>query len=275
MNTKSTTVRFASLVEADWYDYPQYYDMLFDDDTPYEADFIEAACLKYGIARESIEGVELLEPGCGSGRLAEELARRGCRFTGFDLSPSMLDYTKQRLENRNLRAELQQADMTDFELDRQFDAAYCLINTFRHLLTEEAAISHLESVARHVKSGGIYILGFHLIPPDADPECVELWSAEDDDAQVFGLLRVIEFDRAARRETLRVSVQAKPADGSRPIHVRSDFPLRLYMADQFRDLLAKTPQWHLGEVFDFNYEIDDPLPFNDILSDAVFILHRV
>ena len=34
-------------VNADWYDYPQYYDLAFRSETVPEADFIEAACRKY------------------------------------------------------------------------------------------------------------------------------------------------------------------------------------------------------------------------------------
>ena len=35
------------VLEASWYDYPQYYDIAFRDETRREADFIEAACRKY------------------------------------------------------------------------------------------------------------------------------------------------------------------------------------------------------------------------------------
>ena len=33
--------------EADWYDYPRYYDISFRDETGPEADFLEAVCQKY------------------------------------------------------------------------------------------------------------------------------------------------------------------------------------------------------------------------------------
>ena len=35
------------IVFANWYDYPQYYDVVFQAYTQHEADFIEAACRKY------------------------------------------------------------------------------------------------------------------------------------------------------------------------------------------------------------------------------------
>lgn len=52
-------------VTGNWYDYPQYYDLAFAEETPAEAEFIAAACRKYAVGPVR----RLLEPGCGSGRL--------------------------------------------------------------------------------------------------------------------------------------------------------------------------------------------------------------
>jgi hypothetical protein len=56
--------------------------------------------------------------------------------------------------------------------------------------------------------------------------------------------------------------------------VRTEFPLRLYTAEQLRSLLAKVPQFHLCDVFDFCYEIDEPLKLDDEISDTVLVLRR-
>src|SRR2546421_2207117 len=98
------------ILVANWYDYPQYYDIAFQAHIWREADFIEAACRKYCpfIARR------LLEPACGSGRLITELTARGYQVTGFDLSQSALSYLRQRLGRRRLHAETFEAEMSDF-----------------------------------------------------------------------------------------------------------------------------------------------------------------
>ena len=57
---------------GDWYDYPQYYDMAFAEDTKIEADFFEAVAQKYAISPLR----RMLEPGCGGGRLVVEMASR-------------------------------------------------------------------------------------------------------------------------------------------------------------------------------------------------------
>jgi len=256
------------LIHADWYDYPQYYDIAFASETREEADFIEAACRKYG----SRPARRLLEPACGTGRLVTELAARGYRVAGFDLSEPSLRYLQRRLNRRGLAAELFRADMADFRLDRSADAAYCTFDGFRHLLTENAARSHLQCVSDCLRPGGIYILGFHLLPPDASEECTERWTERRGRTTVTVTLRVLATDRRRRIETLRVCLLVR--SGRRTLRLRHDFPFRMYTARQFRRLLAKVPSLELCDVYDFWYEIDHPLELNNEISDTVFILRR-
>ena len=67
--------------DDDWYDSPLYYDLIFDEDTVVEADFLESLMWEHGIA----ESGRILEPACGSGRLVCELAARGYEVDGFDM----------------------------------------------------------------------------------------------------------------------------------------------------------------------------------------------
>jgi 2-polyprenyl-3-methyl-5-hydroxy-6-metoxy-1,4-benzoquinol methylase len=80
--------------QRDWYDTPLYYDIVFDDGTRQEADFLEAAFAKH--ARPA-RGRRLFEPACGSGRLAMEMARRGWNVNGFDGNAYMIAFAKERL----------------------------------------------------------------------------------------------------------------------------------------------------------------------------------
>jgi SAM-dependent methyltransferase len=255
-------------VQASWYDYPQYFDMAFRDQTRQEADFIEAACRKYGCG--SVR--RLLEPGCGTGRLVAELAARGYQVSGLDLSAASLAYLRRRLARRGLRAAVIRADMADFRLPRRVDAAYSTANTFRHLLSEAAARRHLECVARCLRPGGIYVLGFHLLPPDAPEECTERWTARHGRTRLSVTLRVLKTERRRRLETLRVSLLVR--GGRREFRLRDDFRFRMYTAGQFRRLLARVPCLELCDVYDFWYDIHQPLVLDDEISDTVFVLRK-
>jgi SAM-dependent methyltransferase len=256
------------VLEASWYDYPQYYDIAFRDETRREADFIEAACRKYC----SFPVRRLLEPACGSGRLVVEMAARGYRVAGFDLSRPSLDYLRRHLKRRRLRATSFCADMADFRLARPVDAAFSTFDGFRHLLTEQLACSHLQCVAMNLRPGGIYILGFHLLPADASEDCTERWTARHAGTQVTVTLRVLSTDRRRRVETLRVNLLVRTR--RRELRLRQTFAFRMYTAAQFRRLLAKVPCMELCDVYDFWYDIDQPLKLDNELSDAVFTLRR-
>jgi SAM-dependent methyltransferase len=256
------------IIETVWYDQPRYYDIAFRGDTKLEADFIEAACRKYC----PFPAKRLLEPACGTGRLVTELAERGYRMTGFDLNQPSLDFLRKRLTCQGLRAKTFCDDMTEFRLASPVDAAYCPVNTFRLLLSEEAARRHLECVAASLRPGGIYILGFHLLPPDASEECIERWTERDGDTQVTVTLRVLTTDRRRRIEALRASVLVR--EGGRETRFRDEFQFRMYTAAQFRRLLSSVPSLKLCDVYDFWYEIDHPLKLDNEISDTVFILKK-
>src|SRR6267378_3031465 len=159
------------ILVANCYDYPHYYDIAFQAYTRREADFIEAACRKYC----PFDTRRFLEPACGTGRLIAGLAARGYQVTGFDLSQPALSYLRRRLARCRLHAEIFEAEMSDFRLGRPVDAAYCTVNTFCHLLTEEAARDHLECIAESLRPGGIYILGLHLRPLGVDEQDTMSW----------------------------------------------------------------------------------------------------
>ncbi len=260
--------RRAAVVEANWYDYPQYYDLAFRSETRPEADFLEAACRKYC----PFQAERLLEPACGTGRLVAELAARSYRMTGFDLSRPSLGYLRRRLARRGLEARVFEADMADFRLPRPVDAAYSTFDGFRHLLDERSARRHLECVADCLTPGGIYVLGFHLLPPDAPEDCIERWTERHAGTQVTVTLRVLATDRRRRVERLRVSLLVRTR--GKQLRLRHDFPFRMYTAGQFRRLLAKVPALELCDVYDFWYEIDHPLVLDDEISDTVFILRK-
>src|SRR5262245_56541773 len=147
---------------VDWYETPLLYDIVFEEDTAKEGLFLEQAFERFGRVASRREPRRVLEPACGSGRLVAEMARRGWAPTGFDLSAPMLDFARARLGRERLEATLATARMEQFRFAGKFELAHCLVSTFKYLLDEEGARSHLRAVAAALRPGGIYVLGFHL-----------------------------------------------------------------------------------------------------------------
>jgi SAM-dependent methyltransferase len=130
------------------------YDLAFDWDVSEDVAWLHA--------RLGDDCRSVLEPGCGSGRVVEALARRGLEAVGLDRSPQMIDVAQKRLAASGIEhATVVLGDMTAFELGRVFDGAVCPINTLLHLSPAELD-RHLEAMADHLRPGARYLIQLAL-----------------------------------------------------------------------------------------------------------------
>jgi len=105
----------------------------------------------------------VLDAGCGTGRVALELARRGIDVVGVDLDPEMLAVA--RAKGPDLAWE--QADLAELRLERQFDVVVAAGNVMIFLTPgSEAAV--LRRLAEHLVAGGVLVAGFSLAPGGLD-----------------------------------------------------------------------------------------------------------
>ncbi len=101
----------------------------------------------------------VLDAGCGTGRVAIELAARGVHVVGVDLDPGMLKSAREKAP----QIEWIQADLLGLDLERQFDIVVAAGNVMIFLAagTEESVVRDL---AKHVARGGLLVAGFQLGP---------------------------------------------------------------------------------------------------------------
>jgi cyclopropane fatty-acyl-phospholipid synthase-like methyltransferase len=71
-------------------------------------------------------GQRVLDVGCGPGRHALALARRGIEVVGVDLSPDFVALARDAAAAENLPATFTELDVRDLAFDAEFDAAICL-----------------------------------------------------------------------------------------------------------------------------------------------------
>ena len=184
------------ILQASIYDYPRYYELVYGSDWRAEYDFLCGSFRRY--ARCAVRTV--FEPACGTGRLLLRLGKAGFRVSGLDLNPRAVEYCNRRLVRHGLPPSVWVGDMADLHLRRPVDAGMNLINSFRHLATESAAVRHLESMAASLRPGGVYVLGLHLTPTQGVPQDGERWSARRGHLAVTARLWTKRRDRRRRVE---------------------------------------------------------------------------
>lgn len=145
----------------------------------------------------------VLEPGCGSGRVLEPLARRGVEAVGIDRSAAMVELARAR----GLEAVV--ADMTDFDLGRTFDGAVCPINTLGHL-TPYDLTRHLERMARHLPSAARYLIQLQI---GGEPHSSQ-WEANG----VRVTWTTEHVDRAAGRQRERSRIETSTGEVVEEVH---------------------------------------------------------
>lgn len=118
--------------------------------------------------------VSVLDIGCGEGKDAVYMARKGCRVTAFDLTESGIRKTKKLAENAGVNVNAFVADINDFETDEKFDIVYST-GTIQYLFEENIA-SFFEIISKITNIGGIVYFNvfvdkpFLELPPDWDKE---------------------------------------------------------------------------------------------------------
>jgi len=105
----------------------------------------------------SLAPASVLDAGCGTGRVAIELARRGVDLCGVDRDPAML--AEARRAAPHLRWE--EADLAAFDLGRRFDVVVAAGNVMI-FLTPGTVGAVVANLARHLASGGALVAGFQL-----------------------------------------------------------------------------------------------------------------
>jgi SAM-dependent methyltransferase len=99
-----------------------------------------------------------LDLGCGPGRHAVALARRGFAVTGVDLSPSLLAQAERAAATAGVTLELVKADMRDFTRPETFDLAVCLFTSFGYFEDRGDDARVLRGIHRSLRAGGVLVM---------------------------------------------------------------------------------------------------------------------
>jgi SAM-dependent methyltransferase len=123
---------------------------MLDSGSDHEADFVWRLL-------DLEPGMDVLDLGCGYGRIANRLAERGCRVTGLDAAPLFLERGRSAAAERGLPVSYVEGDMRELPWTERFDRVVCWFTSFGYF-DDEGNRRVLAEVARALRPGGRFLV---------------------------------------------------------------------------------------------------------------------
>ena len=125
------------------------------EQTKKQADFIfEILNLK--------RGSKVLDVPCGNGRIAFELAKKGCVVTGIDFNENMIEKAKQASKKRKLKVDFHTSDMRKIPWKNRFDAVICWWGSFGYF-NDKGNKNFIKAVSTSLKKKSKFIIDTHIM----------------------------------------------------------------------------------------------------------------
>jgi SAM-dependent methyltransferase len=98
----------------------------------------------------------VLEFAIGTGRVAIPLAERGVPVTGIELSQSMIERLRAKVDDTTLPVIV--GDMATARAPGEYTLVYLVFNTISNLLTQAEQVECFRNAARHLMPGGRFVI---------------------------------------------------------------------------------------------------------------------
>ncbi len=133
-------------------EFAEYYDRLMEDvDYRLWFNYMKDIFSKYNYDPNSI-----LEMACGTGSLTRYLGEEGYSVTCFDLSEEMLSIAYNKLR-RYPNVKVLNQDMTNFSLNKKYDAILCLCDSMNYIIKDEDLFQVFRNAYKHLNNNGLFI----------------------------------------------------------------------------------------------------------------------
>ena len=216
--------------EAFWKEYaPVMFDRKRWEEVGAVADGVTALArlAQYGGAAEP---PRILDACCGFGRITAELARRGFRATGVDITPAYLNTAREDAAHEGLNIEYIESDVRFWKRPAAFDIAVNLYISFGYFGDPADDLLFARNVYESLTSGGSFIvetLGKEIAVRDF---------VEAEWFERAGYFVLTEYEALDSWDTLKNRWILIGEDGRR---IEKTFTQRLYAATELRRLLRE------------------------------------
>jgi ubiquinone/menaquinone biosynthesis C-methylase UbiE len=142
--------------------FPRFHDVMAEDSGQSVLSSLESHIvpLVAGLSDKLTAGIQMLDVGCGRGRIMNRLAELypQSRFTGMDLSSEAVLSAWQEASARRLRnVEFIVADLSHFDATAEIDA-YDFVTTFDAVHDQAQPLNVLKGIYRTLRPDGVYLM---------------------------------------------------------------------------------------------------------------------
>ena len=258
----------------EFYNLSRYYDLAFARDADRDIEFFIKCFKRY--SNNNIK--HLLEPACGPGLFLEHVPKYGYSILGYDLNPSMIEFSKERLQKSNIPSHIADAvigNMVNGKFDKKFDAAFICINSLGYLRKDEDIKSHFQNTSNSLNDGGFYIIELSCKCDDIrnEKKIDDTWYVNKDGIELEVLWEINWYD--IEKRIRHVDFKMKVIDNGVSFVVEESHDLRLWIYDEFKEF-ARSAGFEILGIFNQNYEEVSTLkPITGELGALFFILKKI
>ena len=102
----------------------------------------------------NVEGMRILDLGCGDGYYSRYLKKRGAEVVGVDLSNDMINLAKKTTKKENLEIPFYKMDGKYLDFSDNFFDIVLTVVVLQHVIDENALNTLLEEISRVLVGGG-------------------------------------------------------------------------------------------------------------------------
>ncbi len=250
------------------YDYPRYYEIAFSyRDIRKEVDVMEE-CIR---CFSKIPVRRVLDLACGPAPHLEEFARRGYEYVGLDINKSMLDYAGRKARAIGIKAIFVKADMKNFALGKPVDFAFTMLGSL-YVKTTEDILNHLNSVAKALKPGGLYLLDWCINFQWGEALEPQSWTIEEQGVKIEVLFTSEIVNRAAQLCRNKIAVNVN--DHGKNLYLETIEVSRVIFPQEFLLLLEKSGKFEFIGWWN-NWNLEEPIDGVERVSRPITLIRRL
>ncbi|MBU1626820.1 class I SAM-dependent methyltransferase [bacterium] len=253
------------------YKNPTYYDMAFCSfrDVKSEVNLVEDCIERFS----KIPVKKVLELACGPSPNVHEIVSRGYQYYGLDLCQSMIDYCKNKYASIKDKANFIKGNMLDFKVDSligEVDLAVIMYGSFFPKNSDDI-YSNLNSVAAHLKVGGLYLLDTCVVSNHGKHEPIEYThKINKTELKVKMIPNVIDQEKHILEYTLIVDVH----ENDRRFQLKSSDIFMEITRQEFELIVEGNPFFELCGFYN-EWDLEKPLGKNGDWNRPITIFRRI